>query len=77
MSDRYIYLIIKGQDIPCAAVPTEADAEELYMDLVLQVQYENFLWELQESNKTPEEILQCEWITESCGGYWITRAPIL
>ena len=75
--DNYIYLICKGDEPPCAAVLTEADAEELYMDLVLQVQYENFLWELQEGHRTPKECMQCEWITETCGGYYITRAPKL
>lgn len=72
--DNFIYLICKHYEAPRVAVLTEADAEELYMDLVLQVQYENFLWELQETDKTPEECLQCEWITETCGGYYITRA---
>lgn len=75
--DNFIYLICKDYEPPCAAVLTEADAEELFMDLVFQVQYENFLWELHETNKTVEEVLQCEWVTESWGGYYITRAPKL
>lgn len=75
--DNFIYVICKDDATPLAAVATEADAEELFMDLVMEWQYERAMSELQFDGYFMAEINECEWIWWPCGPYYITRAPSL
>ena len=73
--DNFVYIICEDDVTPLAAVATEADAEELYMDLVTEWQYEMAISKLHFGNYSIAEINECEWIWESNGPYYITRAP--
>jgi hypothetical protein len=77
MNDDFIYLVIRDDGLPYAAVSTEADAEELYMDLVMEAQYLNFLWDVNRFSASIKSALQ-RWCTfDFDAGYWITRAPLI
>lgn len=73
--DNFVYLICEDDAPPCAAVATEADAEELFMDLVMEWQYEIAISKLYFDGCSMAEINECEWIWCSNGPYYITRAP--
>lgn len=75
--DNFIYMICKDNATPLAVVATEADAEELFMDLVMEWQYERAMFELQFGGYSMVEINEWEWIWWPCGPYYITRAPNL
>jgi len=73
--DNFVYLVCEEDDAPLAAVATEADAEELFMDLVMEWQYEIAMGRLHFRTCPMAEINECEWIWSSDGPYYITRAP--
>jgi hypothetical protein len=75
--DNFVYLVCEDDDILLAAVATEADAEELFMDLVMEWQYDRAMGRLHFDGYSVAEINECEWIWESNGPYYITRAPKL
>ena len=73
--DNFVYLICEDDATPLAAVATEADAEELFMDLVMEWQYNRAMGRLHFEGYSIAEINECEWIWMSNGPYYITRAP--
>lgn len=75
--DEFVYIVCADGITPLAAVATEADAEELFMDLVLDWQYERAISKLHFEDYSIAEINECEWIWWSNGPYYITRAPQL
>lgn len=75
--DNYIYLICQDFEPPCAAVLTEADAEELFMDLVMEWRYEIYMYKFNDEGYSEEELKEFDWIWEMNGPYYITRAPKL
>lgn len=75
--DNFVYLVCEDYDAPLVAVPTEADAEELFMDLVMEWQYERAMGRLHFDGYSMAEINECEWIWRSNGPYYITRASKL
>ena len=75
--DNFVYIICAGGVTPLAAVAAEADAEELFMDLVMEWQYERAISELHFEGYSMAEINEWEWLWWSNGPYYITRAPQL
>ena len=69
--------VIGHYDEPIAVVETEADAEELFMDLVMEWQYEIAMTRMYYYNYSIKELQGCEWIWLSDGEYWITYVPNL
>lgn len=62
--------IIMQEEYPICVCKTEADAEELYMDLVMEVRYNNFCYWWLEDCLSLDICLNYEH-TCSCGSYWI------
>jgi hypothetical protein len=58
------------EEYPICVCKTEADAEEMYMDLVMEVRYDNFCYDWLEYNLSLDICLNDEH-TCSCGCYWI------
>lgn len=75
--DNFVYLVCEDYDVLLAAVETEADAEELFMDLVVEWQYDRAMGKLHFDGYSMTKINECEWIWESNGPFYITRAPKL
>ena len=67
--ENKVWIIMQGE-YPVYVCRTEADAEEIYMDLVMGVRYSNFCYDWL-MDETPLEECLDEEHTCSCGSYWI------
>ena len=65
-----VWLIYEGDDA-IAAVATEADAEELYMDLIMEIQYEVAMSKMHFQGYSIERVMECDWIWMSNWEYSI------
>ena len=73
---KFIWLVCED-DCPLVAVETEADAEELFMDLVMEAHYWRAMSIMHFQDYSVKDIEECEWIWLSDEDYWITHIPQL
>lgn len=66
--------IIGQYEEPIAAVETEADAEELFMDLVMEEQYEFCMAQINHWGRSMQECKNREWVWLTDWEYYF--API-
>ena len=73
--ENKIYLV--GGEYYKTAVFTEADAEELYMDLVMDILHANFHYYIHDLDRSEEDAW--EWVRGPlpCGGIYIESYPVL
>ena len=65
--ENKVWIIMK-EEFPVCVCHNEADAEELYTDLVMEVRYDNFCYDWLEFDYSME---QCMEYAVSLGSYWI------